>query len=205
MDSTEDNGESKAALRPCAPRSLLLRCLVGFPTVVCFMLSLSSIAICLLMSFKTYQLENRLDVLELEKNTVFNPPESAFTREDGTVLPALRSSIETLLQERLSEVMPKLRTARDVPQECSCPPGPPGKRGRMGRRGDPVVVAVKTESRSPRSWMRTMLTHSWITDDCYEKSRLFTVKETRPDLLELQGRGRTLRLPRHLLTFDPQR
>ncbi|XP_052374205.1 collagen alpha-1(XXIII) chain-like [Oncorhynchus keta] len=137
MDSTEDNGESKAALRPCAPRSLLLRCLVGFPTVVCFMLSLSSIAICLLMSFKTYQLENRLDALELEKNTVFNPPESAFTREDGTVLPALRSSIETLLQERLSEVMPKLRTARDVPQECSCPPGPPGKRGRMGRRGDP--------------------------------------------------------------------
>ncbi|XP_016130239.1 collagen alpha-1(XXIII) chain-like [Sinocyclocheilus grahami] len=33
--------------------------------------------------------------------------------------------------------MPKLRVARDVTQDCNCPPGPPGKRGRMGRRGDP--------------------------------------------------------------------
>ncbi|XP_052344065.1 collagen alpha-1(XXIII) chain-like [Oncorhynchus keta] len=124
MDSTVDNRESKAALRPCVPRSLLMRCLVGFPTVVCFMLSVSSIAVCLLMSLKTYQLENRLHALEMEKNTVFNPPESAFMSEDGTVIPTPRRTIDTLLQERLSEVMPKLRMARDIPQECSCPPVP---------------------------------------------------------------------------------
>ncbi|KAL0974011.1 hypothetical protein UPYG_G00214230 [Umbra pygmaea] len=125
MDSMRDqpNGGSKGSLRPCAPKSLLLRCLVGLPTVLCLMLSVSSIAMCLLMSFKTYRLESRLHVLEMEKNTVFNPPESIFTREDGTVLPALRSSFETLLQERLSQVIPKLRTVRDTPQECSCPPG----------------------------------------------------------------------------------
>lgn len=99
MDSTVDNRQSKAALRPCVPRSLLMRCLVGFPTIVCFMLSVSSIAVCLLVSLKTYQLENRLHALEMEKNTVFNPPESAFMREDGTVIQALRRSIETLLQE----------------------------------------------------------------------------------------------------------
>ncbi|KAJ8015281.1 hypothetical protein DPEC_G00024490 [Dallia pectoralis] len=115
MSSTGDQptGGSKEA-----PRSVLLRCLVGFPTVLCFMLSVSSICVCLLMSFKTSQLENRLYALEMENSKVFSLPESAL---DGTVLPGQRSSYETL-HERLSQVMPKLRTARDVNQDCTCPP-----------------------------------------------------------------------------------
>nr|XP_020140400.1 collagen alpha-1(XXIII) chain-like [Microcebus murinus] len=31
----------------------------------------------------------------------------------------------------------KLRTVREAPSECVCPPGPPGRRGKPGKRGDP--------------------------------------------------------------------
>ncbi|XP_062311286.1 collagen alpha-1(XXIII) chain-like, partial [Osmerus eperlanus] len=122
MDSMVDSsGLSKAESR-CAPRSRFPRCPVGFTSAVCLVLSLSSVSVCLMMSLKTHQLENRLSALETEKTSVFHPPESAFLREDGTVIPALRDSVEMLLQERLNEIIPKLRSARDVAQECSCPP-----------------------------------------------------------------------------------
>ncbi|KAJ8337547.1 hypothetical protein SKAU_G00365130 [Synaphobranchus kaupii] len=49
--------------------------------------------------------------------------EASFLGEDGTVSPVLRDTIEKLLQERLSEVMPKVRAARDVGPDCTCPPG----------------------------------------------------------------------------------
>ncbi|XP_064181488.1 collagen alpha-1(XXIII) chain-like [Anguilla rostrata] len=41
--------------------------------------------------------------------------------------------MEKLLQERLNEVMPKLRTARDVGPDCTCPPAP----GSLGVRPPP--------------------------------------------------------------------
>ncbi|KAI1898439.1 hypothetical protein AGOR_G00072360 [Albula goreensis] len=124
MDSAEiSKEENKALLSRSAPRSLIFRCLVALPTVACFMLSVSSIAICFLVSFKTSQLEQRVHALEMEKKSVFHPPEAAFLSEDGTVLPVFRDTIEKLLQERLIEALPKLRTVRDVGQGCSCPPG----------------------------------------------------------------------------------
>ncbi|KAG5853415.1 hypothetical protein ANANG_G00073050 [Anguilla anguilla] len=58
----------------------------------------------------------------MEKKSVFHPPEASFLGEDGTVLPVFRNTMEKLLQERLNEVMPKLRTARDVGPDCTCPP-----------------------------------------------------------------------------------
>ncbi|KAG7465156.1 hypothetical protein MATL_G00173280 [Megalops atlanticus] len=124
MDSAGDSkGDGKALVCRSAPRSLIFRCLVALPTVACFMLSVSSIAICFLVSFKTSQLEHRVHALEMEKKSVFHPPEASFLGEDGTVLPVFRDTIEKLLQERLNEAIPKLRTARDVGPECSCPPG----------------------------------------------------------------------------------
>lgn len=115
----------------------------GWPMALCVLLSMSSVAVCLLMSLKTYQLESRLRTAETETETetdkmsmVSTVSHGAFLNQDGTLVAELRTPIEKLLEEKVS-LIPKLRTARDVAQECSCPPGPPGKRGRMGRRGDP--------------------------------------------------------------------
>ncbi|XP_078145142.1 uncharacterized protein LOC144542414 [Centroberyx gerrardi] len=136
MDTAGDSiGESKPVCQ-CAPKSAVQRWLPGFPVAVCLLLSLSSITVCLLMSFKTYQLESRLQ-MEIDKVSIFHPPHSAFLNEDGTLIPELSTSIGKLVEEKVVVLMPKVRAARDAGQECSCPPGPPGKRGRMGRRGDP--------------------------------------------------------------------
>ncbi|XP_073676370.1 collagen alpha-1(XXV) chain [Garra rufa] len=137
MDQSADgNTESKQN----AAKPLYQRYLVSFPTVVCLVLSLSSIAVCFLMTFKTHQMESRLRELETKMTDICQE-----SPKDVSVPQELRKSFETLLQERLTEEMPKLRVARDVTQDCNCPPGPPGKRGRMGRRGDPALLALGEE------------------------------------------------------------
>lgn len=136
MDTASDSvGEFKPMCQ-CATKSMVQRWRSSFPVALCVLLSLSSITVCLLMSFKTFQLENRLQ-MEMDKASVFHPPHSAFLNEDGTLIPELSTSVGKLVEEKVVLLMPKLRTARDVGPECSCPPGPPGKRGRMGRRGEP--------------------------------------------------------------------
>ncbi|KAL6117737.1 col23a1 [Pungitius sinensis] len=133
MDTASDSiGESKPVCQ-CASKSSVQRWLPGFPIALCMLMSLSSIAACLLMSLKTYQLENRM---QMDKGSTFTPPRATCLNEDGTLIPELGTSIGRLVEEKVVVLMPKLRTARDLGQECSCPPGPPGKRGRMGRRGE---------------------------------------------------------------------
>ncbi|CAN9514920.1 unnamed protein product [Ophioblennius macclurei] len=149
MDKDTDSiAQSKPACH-CAPQSVVQRWLPGLPIALCLLMSLSSIAVCLLMSFKTYQLENRLH-MEVEKASVFQPPHQSLLTEDGTLISDLRTPIAKLVEERVAGLMPKLRTARDIGQECSCPPGPPGKRGRIGRRGEPGPP-VSTVSSHPGS------------------------------------------------------
>lgn len=53
-----------------AAKPLHLRYLVSFPTVVCLVLSLSSIAVCFLMAFKTHQIESRLHELEIKMTDI---------------------------------------------------------------------------------------------------------------------------------------
>ncbi|KAF1384601.1 hypothetical protein PFLUV_G00121900 [Perca fluviatilis] len=122
MDTASDCiGESKPVCQ-CAPRSAVQRWLPGSPIALCLLMSLSSITVCLLMSLKTYQLENRLQ-LEMDKASIFQPPHGACLNEDGTLIPELSTSIGRLVEEKVDVLMPKFRTARDVGQECSCPPG----------------------------------------------------------------------------------
>lgn len=136
MDTASDSiGESKPVCQ-CAPKSAVQRWLPGFPIALCMLMSLSSITVCLLMSLKTHQLENRLQ-MEMDKASIFQPPHRACLNEDGTLIPELSTSVGRLVEEKVGVLMPKSRTTRDAGQECSCPPGPPGKRGRMGRRGEP--------------------------------------------------------------------
>lgn len=98
MDTASDSvGESKPVCQ-CAPRSVVQRWLPGFPIVLCLLLSLSSITVCLLMSLKTYQLENRLQ-MEMNKASIFHPSHMAFLNEDGTLIPELSTSIGKLVEE----------------------------------------------------------------------------------------------------------
>ncbi|XP_026119028.1 collagen alpha-1(XXV) chain-like [Carassius auratus] len=115
MDQSADgNIESKQN----SAKPFCQRYLVSFPTTVCLVLSLSSIAVCFLVSFKTHQMESRLRELEIKMTDICQE-----SPKDISVPQELRESIETLLQERVNEAMPKLRVARDVTQDCNCPPG----------------------------------------------------------------------------------
>lgn len=98
MDLTRDSvGESKPVCQ-CAPKSVVQRWLPGFPMTLCLLMSMSSITVCLLMSIRTFQLENRLHV-ELDKASVLHPPPGACLNEDGTLTPELRTSVGKLVEE----------------------------------------------------------------------------------------------------------
>ncbi|XP_014847645.1 PREDICTED: collagen alpha-1(XXIII) chain-like [Poecilia mexicana] len=133
--SSGSNGESKPVCQ-CATKSGVQQWLPGFPIALCLLMSLSSVTVCLVMSFRTHRLENRLH-MEMDKAPILQAPQRSFKYEDGTLVSELSATVGTLVEEKVAALMPKLRTARDVGQECSCPPGPPGKRGRIGRRGEP--------------------------------------------------------------------
>ncbi|XP_061642780.1 uncharacterized protein LOC133484367 isoform X2 [Phyllopteryx taeniolatus] len=122
MDSLHDSaGDSKSSVCQCAPKPTVHRWSPGLAVAVCVLMSLSSISVCLLMSFKTLQLEQRLK-MELDRATQFNPAHGSFFDEDGSLVPELSTSVGKLVEEKVMVLMPKSRTTRDVGQECACPP-----------------------------------------------------------------------------------
>lgn len=122
MDAASDCvGESKPVCH-CAPKSVAHRWLPGFYIALCVLMSLSSVTVCVVMSFRTLQLENRMQ-MEMDKASIFQPQHAAFLNEDGTLIPELSTPIEWLVEEKIRVMTPKSRTARDVGQDCSCPPG----------------------------------------------------------------------------------
>lgn len=88
--SAGGNTESKQN----AAKPIYQRYLVSFPTVVCLVLSLSSVALCFLMTFKTHQIESKLRELEIKMTDICQE-----SPKDVSVPQELRKSIETLLQE----------------------------------------------------------------------------------------------------------
>ncbi|XP_029106951.1 uncharacterized protein LOC114910419 [Scleropages formosus] len=89
----------------------------ALPTAACLLLSVGSIATCLLANFRTAQLERRVHALERERA-------AALALEPET---SVRDAADALLREKLNMLEPKLRTAREAPAHCSCPP-----EGRLG-------------------------------------------------------------------------
>lgn len=98
MDTASDSIAESKPVCQCAPKSAVQRWLPGFPIALCLLMSLSSVTVCLLMSFKTYELENRLQ-MEMDKASIFHPPHRAFLNEDGTLIPELSTPIGTLMEE----------------------------------------------------------------------------------------------------------
>ncbi|KAI4873528.1 hypothetical protein NFI96_011359, partial [Prochilodus magdalenae] len=89
-----------------------------FPALLCLLLSGVSVGFCALITFRTAHLEDRVALLESERGSVFGSVPS-WLEVNGT----LWDLIDKLVQKRLMEEAPKLRTPRDLVQECSCPPG----------------------------------------------------------------------------------
>jgi len=92
MDASSEERSTESKQNAAKP--LYLRYLVSFPTIVCLVISLSSIAVCFLMTFKTHQMDSRLRALEIKMSDICQ--ESSM---DVSVSQELRESIETLLQE----------------------------------------------------------------------------------------------------------
>lgn len=98
MDTANGSiGETKPVCQ-CASKPAVQRWLPGFPIALCLLMSLSSVTVCLLMSFKTYELENRLQ-MEMNKASVFHPPHRDFLNTDGTLVPELSTPIGRLVEE----------------------------------------------------------------------------------------------------------
>lgn len=98
MDKSSDSVQDSKPACQCVTKTSVPRWLPGFPIALCLLMSLSSITVCLLMSFRTFQLENRLQ-MELDKAFIFHPPHRALLTEDGTLIPELSSSIGRLVEE----------------------------------------------------------------------------------------------------------
>lgn len=100
MDTASDSmGESKPVCQ-CATKSVVQQWLPGFPIALCLLISLSSVTVCLLMTFKTFELENRLQ-METNKASTFDPPHRAFLNEDGTLIPELATPVGQLVEKVL--------------------------------------------------------------------------------------------------------
>lgn len=88
-----DTASDPAGERKPACQSSVQHWLPGLPVVLCLLMSLSSVTVCLLMSFKTFELENRLQ-METRK-----APHGAFVNEDGTLIPELATPIGHFMEE----------------------------------------------------------------------------------------------------------
>lgn len=92
MDTATDSMRECKNVCQCAP--VVQQRLPGFPIVLCLLISLSSVTVCLLMSFKTYELENRLQV-----ESISDSQHKAFVNEDGTLIPELAIPVGELVEK----------------------------------------------------------------------------------------------------------
>ncbi|XP_063152531.1 collagen alpha-1(XXIII) chain-like [Candoia aspera] len=99
------------------------RCAAGVgrgPVILSLLFSLLSVGACFLLSAKTSKLQGRL--MALEEELASRAWSSGEQLAAEPLLAALQPQVDDLLQEKLSEGLAKLRTAREVPSECRCPP-----------------------------------------------------------------------------------
>ncbi|XP_051897312.1 collagen alpha-1(XXIII) chain-like [Pristis pectinata] len=123
-----------ACRRTCSASQISkrLRHCPDLPRVFCCLLSVVSLGVCILVHYRTSDLQTRVSHLEEERQVY-----SAWFSMDQ-MEPAIFNRVDQLLTEKLKAHLPKVRAARGVPGGCMCPPGPPGEKGRHGRRGVPV-------------------------------------------------------------------
>lgn len=96
MDTGTDLMDERKPGCRCSPKSAVQLWLPGFPVVLCLLMSLSSVTVCLLMTSKTYELENRL---QTTKEAVSETPHVAFVNDEGTLIPELAIPVGQLVEQ----------------------------------------------------------------------------------------------------------
>lgn len=96
MDTATDITDERKPVCRCAPKSAVQLWLPGFPVALCLLMSLSSVTVCLLMTSKTYELENRL---QMETNKAPVSEHAAFLNDEGTLIPELANPVEQLVEQ----------------------------------------------------------------------------------------------------------
>lgn len=96
MDTGTDLMDERKPVCRCSPKSAVQLWLPGFPVVLCLLMSLSSVTVCLLMTSKTYELENRL---QTTKEAVSETPHVAFVNDEGTLIPELAIPVGQLVEQ----------------------------------------------------------------------------------------------------------
>lgn len=93
MDSTGDSKDVSKTSNSNGHHhsSQIFNCLT---TLVCFMLSASSVAVCLFMNVKTSHLERKIELLEMERPSVIQPVHASLDAHA-----TLWDAIEKLVQE----------------------------------------------------------------------------------------------------------
>uniref|UniRef100_A0A4W3GWV3 Uncharacterized protein n=1 Tax=Callorhinchus milii TaxID=7868 RepID=A0A4W3GWV3_CALMI len=112
-----DNPEFKRTSN-APPTSKRVRHCSDFSGVVCCVLSIFSLGFCILVHFRTSDLQTRVINLENERQ----PPLSAWLSVDRMEV-AILSRVDQLVDEKLKAHLPKVRLVRDAPSNCLCPPG----------------------------------------------------------------------------------
>ncbi|KAJ8265998.1 hypothetical protein GJAV_G00124030 [Gymnothorax javanicus] len=184
MDSmVKSKGETKPLRNESCSKSLMLS--TGTLSIAtCFLLSLSSIAICLMTSFKASQLEHRVHALEMEKRSALHQSDSVLAG-DG-IKPALQEAIEKVVQEMIAQTLPKLRAPREVAQECACLPV-------FRNCGCQAEAAFKMgQEQGRRGWVvrvqrsRPLLDMSQWVQNCEDKTDDFKDVYSREDMAEMR-------------------
>ncbi|XP_067422602.1 collagen alpha-1(XXIII) chain-like isoform X2 [Emydura macquarii macquarii] len=115
-------GQGDARLPPAGAR-----CAGGGGGGLCLLLSLTSLAACLLLGAKTCELQGRVAALEERGSPGWAAAATTAPRSAGPLLALLpphgEPPLPQLLREKLDEGLAKLRTVREAPSECICPPG----------------------------------------------------------------------------------
>ncbi|KAJ8377845.1 hypothetical protein AAFF_G00250770 [Aldrovandia affinis] len=96
-------------------------CCRTFANVISFIFSVVSVAYCILLSVQTSEIRERVVELESGHGELLYHQARGFSMDQFNSL--VRERVDQLLSQRSYEHLAKVRSARQAPADCSCPPG----------------------------------------------------------------------------------
>ncbi|KAG5845479.1 hypothetical protein ANANG_G00139550 [Anguilla anguilla] len=97
-------------------------CCRTFASVISLLFSVVSVAYCIFLSVQTSEIRQRVVELETTGNGEIQYHQvPGFSMDQLNSL--VRERVDQLLSQRTYEHLAKIRSAREAPPECNCPPG----------------------------------------------------------------------------------
>ncbi|KAJ8269353.1 hypothetical protein COCON_G00119600 [Conger conger] len=97
-------------------------CCRTFGSVISLLFSVVSVAYCILLSVQTSEIRQRVVELETGTGELLYHQIPGFSMDQFNSL--VRERVDQLLSQRTYEHLAKIRSAREAPSECNCPPVP---------------------------------------------------------------------------------